>query len=94
LGSWDFPDRYRPLYDIPAEAAIDRLKKRTNETGDRGDIHERDETYLRQCRVCGEAAADYYGWRKIRCYTEGVERAEQEIHEEIHAILTQIGRLE
>jgi dTMP kinase len=91
----DLPRPDIVLYmDIPAEAAIDRLKKRTNETGDRGDIHERDETYLRQCRVCGEAAADYYGWRKIRCYTEGVERAEQEIHEEIHAILTQIGRLE
>ena len=80
--------------DIPADAALNRLHKREAATGARGDIHERDETYLRQCRECGESAAEYYGWKKISCITNGAERGEQEIHEEIYAMLSQNGQFE
>ncbi len=94
FGLMELPEPDIVLYmDIPAEAALARLKKREAETGSDGDIHERDEKYLKECRKCGISAADFYGWHKIQCLSGKDERSEQEVHEEIYTILSQSGRL-
>lgn len=77
--------------DIPAEGALARIRKRKAATGTNGDIHERDEKYIKECQKCGAFAADYYGWQKIRCFSGKTERAEREIHEEIYSALMQKG---
>lgn len=74
--------------DIPVENAIERIKNRQAVTGGTTDIHERDIDYLKECRSCGNQAADYYGWHKISCYSGQTARSEQEIHEAIYKILT------
>lgn len=74
--------------DISAENAAERLSQRQAATGVAADIHERNLGYLRECARCGAQAADYYGWRRISCFKGETPRSEQEIHEEIHGILS------
>jgi len=74
--------------DIPTEKAIERIKSRQAVTGGASDIHERDIGYLKECRSCGNQAADFFGWRKVSCFSGQTPRSEQEIHEEIYQILS------
>ncbi len=74
--------------DIPVENAIERIKNRQAVTGGAADIHERDIDYLKKCRICGNQAADFYGWRKISCFRGQKARSEEDIHNEIYDILT------
>jgi dTMP kinase len=73
--------------DIPAEEALDRIRKRQAETAAAADIHERDAEYIRKCWECGAQAAGFYGWRRIACMDGGAARSEQDIHDEIYKIL-------
>ena len=73
--------------DIDARRAVKRLGRRQAETGTVGDIHEKDIDYLESCSQCGRQAADHYGWHKVDCIVEGLERSEDEIHKEIYTIL-------
>lgn len=78
--------------DIPVQEALSRIQKRQSATGVATDIHERDSVYLQSCWTCGEEAANYYGWQKIRCLEGGIARSETEIHEEIYKNLR--GKME
>jgi len=69
--------------DIDAENAARRLAQRQAETGTSGDIHEKDMAYLKLCAQSGAQAATHYGWHSIGCITEGHERSENELHQEI-----------
>ncbi|MDR1588737.1 MAG: thymidylate kinase [Oscillospiraceae bacterium] len=69
--------------DIPAELAAERRRGRESATGAVPDIHERDLSYLEECRECGLDAAEYYGWRKVRCCDGGQPRGADDIHTEI-----------
>ena len=73
--------------DIDAKRAAKRLERRQTETGTVGDIHEKDTVYLECCSQCGRQAAGHYGWYKVDCITEGLERSEDDIHKEIYTIL-------
>jgi dTMP kinase len=64
--------------DLPPETAARRRRLRDGA----GDIHERDGAYLESCAVCGAAAAEFYGWRKI-----DAARGEGDVHEEIYTIV-------
>ena len=94
FGRMELPKPDVVLYmDITAGAALERLKKREQETGAGSDIHERDARYLKQCQSCGDMAAGYYGWRKISCFSGDLARREEEIHDEIYQTLRQMGQL-
>ncbi len=73
--------------DISAERAAERIAKRAAETGAAGDIHERDLDYLIQCAECGEQAAGFYGWHRVKCFDGDTPRSEQAIADEIAAII-------
>jgi len=73
--------------DIGAEQAYRRLSRREAETGTVGDIHEKDIKYLECCAHTGMQAASQYGWHAIRCFVDGCERSEDEIHHEIYTTL-------
>jgi len=70
--------------DIDEKFAASRLKRRQTETGTTADIHEKDISYLKSCVDSGKQAADLYGWYKIACVKNGVERNSEEIAEEIY----------
>lgn len=90
---WLFDLEYRRLglpepdlvlyLDLPTEISERLMRRRESVTGHRADIHEQDETYLRNCRIAaGEIARDL-GWVVIDCARDGEIRNSGEIHQEI-----------
>ena len=70
--------------DIEADFAEKRLKQRQAETGTHADIHENDIMYLKNCAESGKQAAAQFGWHKINCIKDGIERDKDEMHEQIY----------
>ena len=73
--------------DIEAAQAFRRLNNRQAETDTVGDIHEKDILYLEQCVLCGVQAAKLYNWQSVKCFHDGYERGEDELHREIYEII-------
>jgi dTMP kinase len=69
--------------DLPAEYAVEQLRKREAELQTIGDIHERNTDYLMKCSDTANEAADFYGWVRIKCLQGGVLRSIEDIHKEI-----------
>jgi len=70
--------------NIDANFATTRLLRRQIETGTSADIHENDLAYLNSCAESGRQAATQYGWHKISCLIDGVERNKYDVHNEIY----------
>jgi len=73
--------------DIEADVALERLRRRQDEMGTAGDIHEKDKYYLDACAQSGKQASSIYGWHRISCCREGIELNESELHREIYGIV-------
>ena len=71
--------------DVPIAVTEQLLQQRSQQTGAQGDIHEKDLDYLRLCRKTAQAAADYYGWKKIECVEQGQLCSIAQIHEKVYA---------
>lgn len=70
--------------DMPIDRAVENLRRRESQTHTQADIHEVDEDYLRQCRLAAQAAAEFYGWRRVPCVkAAGGLRSIEDIHSEI-----------
>ena len=70
--------------DMPIERAVENLRRREAATHTHADIHEVDEAYLRACRAAAQAAAEFYGWRRVDCVdAAGQVRSIDELHREI-----------
>jgi len=70
--------------DIEAEFAETRLRRRETETDTNADIHENDMTYLCNSAESGKQAAALFGWHKIPCMRDGIERDMNDIHDELY----------
>jgi len=70
--------------DIEVEIAEMRLRQRETETATNADIHENDMVYLSNSVKSGKQAAELYGWHRIKCVCDGVERDKKDIHNEIY----------
>lgn len=72
--------------DMPTGLSVSLLREREASTHTQGDIHERDDSYLAQCRSCAQQAAQVLGWERISCVdSAGKLRTVEEIHREIWA---------
>ena len=81
----DLPEPDLVIYmDIEAEFAAKRLQHRQTETGVDADIHENDMVYLENCVKSGKLASTQYGWHRINCVSDGIERSKSDIHTEIY----------
>lgn len=79
--------------DMPTDQAVANLRGREAATHTQADIHELDQDYLRLCREAAQAAADFYGWRPIRCVDgQGRLRSIQDIHGEIWDLVAPLLR--
>ena len=76
---WDFefgklglptPDRVI-LLDMPESVSSAMVAKRSLETGQKLDIHEKSEDYLIKCRTAAAYTAEKCGWRVVKCASEG-----------------------
>ncbi|MDR0861447.1 MAG: deoxynucleoside kinase [Oscillospiraceae bacterium] len=65
--------------DISLQTVLARIGARAGEA----DIHETDAAYLRECYLCGRAAAAHYGWLML-----DAERDVETIHAELYAAVT------
>ena len=91
-GYMELPRPDLVLYmEIPLETALENMRRRQEETGTQADIHEAGETYLKACCEAAQEAADFYGWRPIRCVRDGKMRDPADIHREILDILRAHG---
>ena len=69
--------------DMPIEVSQKLLEKRYDGDAEKKDIHERDTSYLQNCRRAALYAAKKLGWIVIPCSRDGEPLPMQEIHEEI-----------
>ena len=74
--------------DIEATQAVQRLNDRQAKTDTIGDIHEKDLLYLEQCAQCGKQAVGLYNWQAVKCFREGFERSEDDLHQEIYRMIS------
>lgn len=73
--------------DVDLETSLRRMKRRQEKTHTSADIHEKDIRYLENCLRVADRAAGHYGWTRIACTKDGLEREIEEKHEEIYSII-------
>ena len=61
------------LLDMPESVSTALVRKRSRTTGQKLDIHEKDENYLIKCRDAASYVAEKCAWTKIPCAAEGDE---------------------
>lgn len=77
--------------DMPTDCAVSLLRSRETATHTHADIHERDDSYLAQCRSCAREAAQVLGWQRIPCVDgQGRLRTVEEIHQEIWTAVSRL----
>lgn len=69
--------------DLPTELSEQMLRQREQNTGVKADIHEKDDTYLRNCRINARQIARDLGWSMVDCARDGRIRPVQDIHNEV-----------
>lgn len=90
---WDFeyrkleiPEPDQVLFlDVPQSLSDANVQKRSGETGQSLDIHEKDHAYLAACRVAALYAAEKCGWTVIPCTSPDgkTQKSREEIAEQI-----------
>lgn len=90
-GSMGIPEPDLVIYlDMPLEATEKFMRKREASTDTKADIHEKNSTYLAQCKEAALDAAKYYGWHIIECAKDGKPRDKKDIHEEIYEVVKKL----
>ncbi len=88
---WDFefiklglpaPDLVLYL-ELPPALSMELVGRRSSETGQKKDIHEKDEAYMRRCYDAALYASQKLGWTTIRCYNEFGIRSREAIFGDI-----------
>lgn len=89
---WDFefsklmlpkPDAVIYL-ELPPSVSLSLVKKRSEETGRKTDIHENDTEYMKKCYDAALFSCERLGWIKIGCSENGKMRTREDISEEIY----------
>ena len=77
--------------DMPIERTVENLRRRESDTNTTADIHEVDTDYLRACYSAAAQAAEFYGWKAVRCVDgSGALRTVEDIHREVMELLKSI----
>lgn len=73
------------LLDVPLEVTEQLMAQRVGKTGGQtGDIHEKDESFLRRCHEAYDMLANKYDWYRIACTLQQKMRSAQDIHEDVY----------
>ena len=70
--------------DMPTEITERMMRQREKATGTHADIHEQDETYLRNCRANAREIVKECGWSVISCAAMDEPRTPEDIHNEVY----------
>ena len=69
--------------DMPPEVSQKLLEKRYDGDAEKKDIHERDRSYLQNCRKAALYVAEKFGWTVIPCSRDGEPLPLQEINDQL-----------
>ncbi len=73
------------LLDVPLEVTEQLMAQRVGKTGGQtGDIHERDESFLRRCHEAYDMLANKYNWYRIDCTLQQKMRSAEDIHKDVY----------
>ena len=100
--AWLFDLEYRRLglpapdlgvyLGMPTGLSEGLLRRRGAATGPAADIHERDDGYLRRCRLCAREIAASQGWHTLSCAVRGKVRSVEDIHREAWSLVEPLLR--
>lgn len=76
------------LLDVPLAVTEELMNNRCGKTGGQtGDIHEKNEDFLRQCHEAYGVLATRYGWQTIHCVSDHMMRTIESIHEDVYHVV-------
>lgn len=92
---WDFefsklglPEPDLILYlELPPYLSLSLVAKRSQETGQKMDIHELDRDYMEKCYDAALYSCESLNWSRIKCYSGNEIRTREDIFEEIKQIV-------
>lgn len=76
--------------DMPTEITERMMRQREQATGTHADIHEQDETYLKNCRANAKEVVKDCGWTVINCASDVVPRTVEDIHAQVYRIVKKL----
>ena len=88
---WDFeftkltlpaPDKVIYL-ELPPRLSLSLVKSRSESTGQKMDIHEKDAEYMAKCYDAALYSCKKLGWEQIKCYEGDTIRTREDIFDEI-----------
>ncbi|MDR0914559.1 MAG: thymidylate kinase [Oscillospiraceae bacterium] len=74
--------------DVPTQVSQELLRQRYNGDNDKKDIHERNLSFLEECRQAALFAAQKCGWQVIDCCADGNLATVEQVHKRIEEILS------
>ena len=89
---WDFeftkltlpkPDKVIYL-ELPPRLSLSLVKSRSETTGQKMDIHEKDTAYMAKCYEAALYSCEKLGWCRVTCHKDGQIRTREDIFEEIY----------
>ena len=89
---WDFeftklglPEPDLVLYlELPPSISLGLVKSRSDSTGQKMDIHEKDTAYMAKCYDAALYSCKKLGWCRIKCHENGEIRTREDIFDEIY----------
>ncbi|MBO5312467.1 MAG: deoxynucleoside kinase [Clostridia bacterium] len=95
---WDFefgklglPEPDMVFYlELPPSLSLSLVKSRSQSTGQKMDIHEKDTEYMEKCYDAALYSCERLGWKRVQCYEGNTIRTREDISEEIYK---EVGKL-
>ena len=76
--------------DMPTEITEQMMRQREQNTGTQADIHEQDETYLKNCRANAKEIVKECGWSVLNCAKNGNPRTPDDIHAQVYRLVKKL----
>lgn len=90
---WDFefkklglPEPDLVIYlELPPSISLSLVKSRSDATGQKMDIHEKDTAYMAKCYEAALYSCKKLGWERITCHENGKIRTREDIFDQIYS---------
>ena len=76
--------------DMPTEITAQMMRRREQTTGTHADIHEQDETYLKNCRANAKEIVKACGWSVVDCAEDEKPRTPEDIHAQVYQLVKKL----
>ena len=90
-GKLGLPEPDLVIYlDMPTEITEQMMRQREQNSGTQADIHEQDETYLKNCRANAKEIVKECGWSVLNCAKNGNPRTPDDIHAQVYRLVKKL----